>query len=85
MVTLNMPIRIGVDYAGEVMPGRYVIVMHFSSSIMGTITGTIGRRRCLSNLASARRLLLCCGKTRNKMPPTKGTLSPNPAVVLKVF
>ena len=43
MVTLNLSFRIQVDFAGVVMPGRYAIVMHFSSSIVGTIRGTVGR------------------------------------------
>jgi len=60
VVTLNIPIRIRVDYSCEVMPGWYVIAKHFSSSIVGTIRGTVVRWRCFLNQVPTSRLLLRC-------------------------
>jgi len=60
VVTLNIPIRIRVDYSCEVMPRWYVIAKHFSSSIVGTIRGTVVRWRCFLNQVRTSRLLLRC-------------------------
>jgi hypothetical protein len=60
VVTLNIPIRIRVDYSCEVMPRWYVFAKHFSSSIVGTIRGTVVRWRCFRNQVPTSRLLLRC-------------------------
>jgi hypothetical protein len=60
VVTLNIPIRIRVDYSCQVMPRWYVIAKHFSSSIVGTIRGTVVRWRCFLNQVPTSRLSLRC-------------------------
>ena len=73
MVTLDIPIRIRVDCSCEVMPRWYVIAKHFSSSIVGTIRGTGVRWRCFLNQVPTSRLLLRCGKTRNRVSSGQAT------------
>jgi len=70
VVTLNIPIRIRVDYSCEVMPRWYVIAKHFSSSIVGTIRGTVVRWRCFLNQVPTSRLLLRCAVELPNSPAT---------------
>ena len=67
MVTINIPIRIRVDYSCEVMPRWYAIAKHFSSSIVGTIRGTVVRWRCFLNQVPTSRLLLRCGENERDL------------------